>query len=220
MRIEPNQQDVTNPFLPKNLFALFFQPKKFFALSVNYPQWSIVFSGYLLGVFTAMDRIDQKLMNLEISGKNNELMSRIAESWSAYWLSVLLIGVICGAIAWMVYGWWYSIRLRWSGAKNVDKVLARKVMVLQNLVYAIPVIVTTMVQTLFYPTYLAAYNAASITISGIFLISLFLSCWVSYRGVTTLFSLNRAAIFWFLILPIGCFILVSGLFISLSLAAL
>ncbi|USA46196.1 hypothetical protein NDN11_16090 [Acinetobacter sp. C26M] len=217
MNIEPTLEtqnnEIIKPFQLNNLFRLFFQPKKFFSQSTVYHHRSIIFAAYLIGIVAVMDRVDQKLLSAETRGIR-PLIDWITASWLSYWLWVLGIGIISAAIAWLVQGWWYKKRLQFSGAKEADPQLARHVYVLQSLVFVLPIVITTVIQTFLYPNYLEAYNYS--TFLGFIPVPfLFLSCWVSYRGATQVFPTNGWAKFWFLGLPILFYILIIGAFTAL-----
>lgn len=205
----------TNPFQLRSLLELFFQPKRFFSRVPHYPKWSILFSAYLLGVFSVMDRIDQKLLRADFeSSASSPFIMQVVSSWVMYWAMMLVLGVISAAIVWLIYGWWFKKRLQFSGAKNADITLARQVFVLQALIYVLPSLLITLAHTFLYPNYLVAYNESMIATSVILFI--FWSCWTSYRGATTVFVTNKWAIVWFLILPVIFYLLVMGVFVYLA----
>lgn len=205
----------TNPFQLRSLFELFFQPKRFFSRVPNYPKWSILLSAYLLGVFSVIDRIDQKLFKADFeSSTSPTFITQVVSSWATYWAMVLVLGVMSAAIVWLIYGWWFKKRLQFSGAKNPDITLVRQVFVLQALIYVLPSILIALVNTFLYPNYLVAYNESMIAVSVILFI--FWSCWTSYRGATTVFVTNQWSVFWFLVLPIIFYLLVMGVFVYLA----
>ncbi|WP_336042372.1 hypothetical protein [Acinetobacter dispersus] len=217
MNIEPivETQDnvIIKPLQPKQVITLFFQPKKFFSQSKTYHHQSIIVIAYLIGVVTVMDRIDQQLLRAETTNRTS-FMSSAVDSWSSYWLWVLGMGIISAAFGWLIQGWWYKKRLQFSGAKEADPQLARHVYVLQSFVFALPIVITTAIQTFLYPNYIEAYNQSTI-LGFISVPFLFLSCWVSYRGATQVFHTNGWAKFWFLGLPILFYVLIIGVFSAL-----
>ncbi|CAM4325484.1 hypothetical protein F901_01474 [Acinetobacter dispersus] len=211
--VETQDNEIIKPLQPKQVITLFFQPKKFFSQSKNYHHQSIIFAAYLIGIVAVMDRVDQKLLSAETSGIR-PLIDWITGSWLSYWLWVLGTGIISAVIAWLIQGWWYKKRLQFSGAKEADPQLARHVYVLQSLVFVLPIVITTAIQTFLYPNYIEAYNQS--TFLGLISVPfLFLSCWVSYRGATQVFNTNGWAKFWFLGLPILFYVLIIGVFSAL-----
>lgn len=210
---KPSIEDGIKPFQPRNLFHLFFQPKTFFSQPAHYHHQSIMVAAYLMGVVSVMDRIDQNLLRADrvtVSG----MIETVTQSWLYYWLWVLGMGLLAAVIGWLIQGWWYKKRLQFSGTKDADPQLAIQVLVLQSLVYVLPIIAVTVIQTILYPNYLDAYNYSDV-LALMTTPFLFLSCWVSYRGVTQVFEVNGWAKFWFLALPILMYLVVIGVFASL-----
>lgn len=211
--VETQNNEIIKPFQPKQIFSLFFQPKRFFSQSKSYHHQSIIVIAYLIGMVSVMDRIDQHLLRAETSNRT-VFLSSAADTWSGYWLWVLGMGIISAAFAWLIQGWWYKKRLQFSGAKEADPQLARHVFVLQSLVFVLPIVLTTVIQTFLYPNYLEAYHYS--TVLGLIPVPfLFWSCWVSYRGATEVFKTNGWAKLWFLGLPILFYILIIGAFTAL-----
>lgn len=193
--VEKLDEETIKPFELKNLFSLFFQPKKFFSQAPSYHHQSIILITYCIGIFLVMDRIDQSLLK---DSSATGLMNTITNSWLFYWLWVLGFGMVSAAFAWLIQGWWYKKRLQWSGVKDADPQLARHVWALQSFVAAFPIILVTIFQTVLYSSYRDAYENSSI-LNLIALPFMFWSCWVSYRGATGVFPVNGWAKFWFFI---------------------
>ncbi|MCH7308295.1 hypothetical protein MMO38_09105 [Acinetobacter sp. NIPH 1852] len=213
LSLEKQEQKEILPFSPKNLWMLFLQPKTFFSLPAIYHHRSIMIAAYLIGVFSVMDRVDQKLLQAEF-GNRTSLMLDITDAWWSYWLLVLGLGTISAVIVWLIHGWWYKKRLQFSGAKDADPQLARHIWALQSLVTALPVMIVTILQTLMYSSYLDAYQNSSI-LNLVVIPFIFWSCWVSYRAATSVFNTNGWAKFWFLAFPITFYVLAMGLFTAL-----
>jgi hypothetical protein len=102
------------------------------------------------------------------------------------------------------------VRLRWSGAGDVDKLRARLLLVYSSFVFAGPAVVFLAVQTLQHPSYRAASEAGS----PLPLLVLGMVLWSQvtvYRGALALFPVSRArAALWFLVLPIAFFVLLAA----------
>lgn len=211
--LEEQNTEIIQPFHPKNLFNLFFKPKTFFSQSNHYHHKSIMLMAYLIGVVAVMDRIDQKLLSSEL-GQSSSFTDSLTETWFAYWLWVLGMGILSAALAWVIQGWWYKTRLQFSGVRDADSQLARHVFVLQALVYVLPIIVVTLIQTFLYKNYVDAYNNSTF-LAVITIPFLLLSCWVSYRAATQVFNTNAWAKFWFLGMPVVFYITIGGLFAAL-----
>jgi len=72
----------------------------------------------------------------------------VIDSWAGFWVLLLVSGAFSGVIAWWLGGWWFALRLRWSGATDPDRRLARLVMVYSAFVFSGPVVFASLVRTL------------------------------------------------------------------------
>jgi hypothetical protein len=122
--LENNNKKEILPFAPKNLWLLFFQPKKFFLYSYLSSR-SIMFAAYIIGMFSVMDRVDQNLLKAEFSNRQSFMLD-VADAWWSYWLLVLGVQSL-SVFVWLIHGWWYKKRLQFSGVKDADPQLARHV---------------------------------------------------------------------------------------------
>jgi hypothetical protein len=150
--IEPER----SPLWPQNLVDLFIRPARFFSsqLALGKAPY-FVFVTWCYGASNAIDRVDRELMRAEF-GRPRPLWDHlgpfITESWLGFWTWILFAGALGGLGLWWIGGWWYRLRLRWSGAHEPDKRLARLVLVYSSFVHAGPLIVLALFQTLAYPT--------------------------------------------------------------------
>jgi hypothetical protein len=191
------------PIWQELVIELFFKPRRFFADQVTL--WKtryVVAVCWIAGTAESIDRISQELMEADLKG-GVETMPAIEffGPWPTYWAIVLVTGAISGLFLWWVGGWWYRVRLGWSGAKDADPRLARLVYIYSTFVYAAPLIIYTLVETTTYADAVEAYQSESLW--PLFLLAfLFWSLVTSYKGVTTLFVVSpwRSRL-WFLILP-------------------
>ena len=199
----------------RGLLDLYIRPRRFFARSANYQHHLLVLAAALIaGLASAIDRIDSKLVMAQagVGGSATPFVLAIGETWTRYWTFVGAIGVIGAGILWLVGGWWYRLRLRWSGAVRPDPTTSRQVYVLQNLVFALPALLVTIANTLRFDNgSLAA--AADIDVGTVLVLVLLLwSCWVSFCAATTVFELKPgAARLWFLVLPFVLYLFVGGI---------
>lgn len=182
------------------LFALFFRPRAFFGrLPVDELPKLTGLACYVLGVSSAIDQIDLRVVRDDVQGRAR--FALLADDWSAYWLAAVLAGVVSALLLFLVGGWWYHRRLQLCGAIRPDKLLARRVFVFASLVWALPAVAYTAWSSAVYPSPRAASEGedwGSVIVLG----CLFWSVLTSYRGATTVFQLRRwAARVWFLILP-------------------
>jgi hypothetical protein len=82
---------------------------------------------YGYGALTALTRVE-----LVISKRHEPV------PWRWLWFALALLGPVIGAIQWSACGWFYALRVRWSGATNVDKYQARMVYAYSSLIYTLP----------------------------------------------------------------------------------
>ncbi len=183
------------------LVDLLLRPERFFGVLLNSRFQEFPFLAiWIWGVAGAMDQIDTRLMLKEMTIGTSGL-AEIASSWPRLWITIVVVGLIRGPFAWLIGGWWYRMRLRFSGAKDVHPRHARYVYLYSNLVYGVPLLIVLALDTGFYPNYKSA------ALGGAFWLSLLAtalwSIFVSYRAAIGCFGVRRnPARIWFLILPI------------------
>ncbi len=194
-----------SPLAPRSLLELYLRPRTFFAdtarLARQVEYWLIV---YLIGVFGVMDKVDQQLLKADLGSKvNDAFLMRVLSSWGSYWALVLGSGLIAAGLVWLFGGWFYRLRLGWSGVSRPDPALARQVWAFQSAVHVLPAMAVALWQTAVHANYLEAWTDGAAWTSVLLLVSIFWGCWVSYAGATTAFPLKRGkARFWFLIVPV------------------
>ncbi len=186
---------------PQRILQLFMRPKQYFQDLTQLDGSKIYLLAYLLGVFLVMDRIDTQIIKIQMM-QGHGYINDLINHWLNYWGFILIVGMVVSLIAWHLYGWWYEIRLQWSGVTKPDKMLAKQVNVLQWMIFVIPILLVTIVQTFVYKNYYAAYNADETWTVIISLLMMVYSCVVSFIAAKTIFQVNRWGIFWFLILPL------------------
>lgn len=198
---------------PLRAVDLFVRPRKFFSREEIYDVRGVhIVLAWLVGMSATADQIDKKLLGAQVSGKVNKVAELAADSWVQYWGVLAAFGIVGGFFAWYAGGWWFRKRLEFSGASNVDPNRARKAYVYQSLVYDAPALCVAGVQTLLFPSYLLAWQSDE-TWSALVAVSFYaISCWTGYVAATTSFPISgwRAAL-WFLVLPVGFFLLAFGL---------
>lgn len=187
----------------KRLFQLFFKPKQFFSDFESLNRESTYIFTYVVAMYVFMDRMDGRLIKAEIlHGGSLESYHWLIHTWIKYWGITAIVAIFVAFFVWFVYGWWYEMRLKWSGVENPSTLLVRQVNAMQLSIVAIPVLVITIVQTLLYENYEAAFLAPEMYSGLIVFFFLIYSCWVSYVAVKNVFNANKFAIFWFLFLPL------------------
>lgn len=200
----------------KRLFQLFFKPKHFFSDFKNLNRESTYIFTYIAAMYVFMDRMDSQLIKTQtVTGGNLESYHWFINTWIKYWGFSAIASIFVAFFIWFVYGWWYEMRLKWSGVENQPSVLVRQVNAMQLCIAAIPVLIITIVQTFLYENYEAAFLAPEVYSGLIVLFFLVYSCWVSYVAVKIVFNANKFALFWFLILPLAVYVGVIAAFITL-----
>ena len=193
------------PIWQELVIDLFFRPGRFFADQVTLWQTRYVVAVcWVYGMATAIDKFDEQILKAGLNPRRPnvaEILGPLTQSWTWYWTYVLAYGALCGLFLWWIGGWWYRIRLIWSGAVNADVRLARLVYIYASFVAAAPSVIYALIQTATSPNYNVASDAAGLG-SVVLLLFPFWSLFTSYRGVRTLFEVSRwKARLWFVILP-------------------
>jgi hypothetical protein len=211
-----------SPFWPQYIISLFFRPSSFFSTQLalgKYPYVIIVTWCY--GISNIIERIDNELFREEMGNARivwDEIGLPITESWINFWVLVLVTGAVSALFIWWIGGWWYGLRLRWSGAREPDQKLARLLFVYSSFVYTGPSVLLVLVSTLLYENYLQAYSSDSLYPS-LLIVFPFWSIITSYKGVHTLFKVSTwMSLIWFLILPFLYYMLILGIFTFLFLS--
>lgn len=218
-----NEVNATSPFSPSNLFNLFFRPRRFYSdnIAFNKGPYLLIFA-FLYSVALTIDRIDDQLFRSSNGASSRaDFLYELTDSWSSFLLFVLIVSVGGAIIVWSISIALYQIRLNFSEVKNSDKHIARAVYFSSGFVQALPVVLSTFIALLFYPSYRAFYNSDMATVTGI--VTMILYVWsvvISYIGVRTRFDVHKwKARIWFLILPlfiaIGSF-LAAAIFLVLA----
>lgn len=185
----------TKPLAVLWLVYLFFRPRTFFQNFVIHSTPGLTaLCAWVYGVSAAFDTIESRLMPETAPG--------LADSWRTYWALALALGAVEGAFFFAIGGWWYRVRLEWSGASNPAPALARRVYLFASQVLAIPWIAMKASDTAAYESPGAAVAAAGSWWGAVAIVFPVWSCWNSYVGVRTAFVVRRgAARLWFFILP-------------------
>lgn len=206
----PSIGPAPSPFWPGPLVSLFIRPRDFFKTNLALGRTPYVFvATWCYGIADTIGRLDDGLMRSELGRPRpgwEQVAPYIVHSWLGFWLCILAVGALGGLFLWWLGGWWYRVRLRWSGAVAPDKRLARLVLVYSSFVFSGPAVALALVQTVLYPHYAAAYASEdwySVALALPVLIFPYWSIVTSYVGVRTLFQVTKwKALLWFAALPV------------------
>lgn len=192
---------------------LFVRPKLFFTNCVaGSPALLIAILAWIYGMAGATDRMETRQALAEMSGRPFAL----PDAWTPQWAIIVVGGVVGGAAYAFIGGWWYRVRLRWSGATDPDSIMARRVYIFASLIYAIPVLIRKLIETAAFSTPGQALNSDLNVMDLAVLACVFWSCWNSYVGVRTVFDTSRGrAMLWFLILPAMLYTVAIGVVMAL-----
>ncbi|MGB2741330.1 MAG: hypothetical protein WBC60_12350 [Cognaticolwellia sp.] len=207
-------KDTGFKFFLKNFHLLFFKPRLFFKdLDLLNVPILVYVSLWLIGMSNAVDRIDQKLMKSDLgtaTSSNQFMLDAISGGWLVFFLIVAGIGALGAFFVWLIGGWFYNLRLSWSGAGDFDKVNGRLIYVFSSLVTAIPHIITLLISATLYQDYVDVFYADEYW-SSLIIIFPFWAIYVSYTAILTNFTVVKwKAMLWFVILPILFYSLAFG----------
>lgn len=157
----------------------------------------------LFGLAKTIDRTETTLMLRDSVGRSVESMPYLS-TWPRFWGMLLLQGTVSAAIMWAIGGWWFKVRVRLSGHAAPDATAARRVYGWANVVWALPVLVATILDSFRHADPSSAMRSASPEDWSLLAAS-FLSFWIAYRGVRSVFPSTRTgpALLWFVLLPGG-----------------
>lgn len=216
--IFPRDSEAFSPYRPSHLIKIFLRPRAFFSPAAALgPQKYLVLACWLMGTSFAITRVEQQLVKAEIGSVDLNLnLYGLLLTWPIFWPVVLVLGLWAGGLFWIVGGWWFRLRIKFSGDPNPDPRMSRLVMVYAGLVSALPHLVFVLWWTLRYENYLIAYAQELLLAVILFALS-FVELFSAYRGVRKFFVVGRwRARLWFIILPallyLGTFGLVAIIF--------
>jgi hypothetical protein len=172
-------------FDPDTLIDAVTAPNEFFREPFRLRDSSIYVGGYIVGAAAVIDR-------LGFSASNRDSVSGIAQatagSWTSYWMYVLFAAMISGPIAWFIRGWWFHVRVDWSGG-NSDLDECRRIWLMGEVFYALPLIILSVITTLSFPS--PAEISDSVEIIFLLTVPVYVwSCWMNYRGASVRYGLS------------------------------
>lgn len=181
---------------------LFFRPRKYFLrYAVNPSPVRTVFCILSVGLIFAFARFNTVKSQADTYGY---LYTFIGNDTAMYGFYLFCFSFFIGFFDYLLFGWWFKLRLRFCGATVFDPLLPRRIYIHSCLIPAIPLLMLILVNLMTWKWDTSDYE--DWVIVGGFFAFLFLyyySIYVSYRGVRTCFPVEkRPARVWFLILPV------------------
>ncbi|MBT8299882.1 MAG: YIP1 family protein [Maribacter sp.] len=183
---------------------LLMNPKKFFAKNlqedkINYLNFATIV--FCLGY--GIDRLEKQLVKFELRGTLDTY--EFINTWLGFWLIALVGGAIGGYILYLIGGWFYNLRVKWSlGEGNLKK--SRILYLYSNFYISAVIILITLLETVINPIPYDPYaemHIIEIISIPIILFFLFHSIYISYSGLSVTTEVNKGrAIVWFIVLPI------------------
>jgi hypothetical protein len=189
---------------------LFFRPRRFFPHFIVHHHAAVtVLLVWLWGSVSYLSRIDRQY-------ERGLVPETETDSWAYFIGMVIGGGAVSGAIYYGLIGWWYRLRLRWSGATRPDPLAARRVLVYSKTVSVLPLACMYCFVVSKHATPLDLVETGSWAIAAAAPVFMGWSVVVSYIGVRQTFDLRALpATIWFLLLPglIPVFVAVAVVFL-------
>jgi hypothetical protein len=210
MSIKPSSASPSFFYFIKNLFHLYFNPAKFFSrLGLLESKLALLFITYSLGMMATVELLDVYFLSGIV---RDSLNFRLFSNWLCYWKMVLVLGLILGLLYWVIGGWWFNLRIKWSGASKINNFHGRIIYVYSLFIVVLPILLCVLLITALFKNYITIYdlfvtahNSGSIWMIAtglMFVIPLLWSIFVSYKAVVNCFKVSRGkSIFWFVIVP-------------------
>jgi hypothetical protein len=202
-----------SPLLPRHLVDLFLRPRRFFGEVALGKTPYVVFVTWCYGIASAIERVDEEMLREQIGRPRpgwSQISPYVTESWIGFWTWALVAGVIGGLFLWHVGGWWYAVRLRWSGVDAPDRRMARLAFTYSAFIASAPVILAAALRTAVFPNHLAAFHSEEMWSLGL-LVFPFWSLLASFAAATELFPVRRGrALLWFALLPGAFYVIAFG----------
>lgn len=211
--IFPRDSTAPSPYRPGHLIRIFLGARSFFSPEAALgKQSAIAIACWMIGTSIAITRLEQELIKAELGTSNLNLnLFELILAWPVFWPVALALGLLAGWVLWFIGGWWFRLRIKFSGDSNPDPRMSRLVMVYAGLVSAVPHLAFVAWWTLIYENYLIAY-AQDLFLTVILFSLSFWELFSAYRGVRMFFSVDKwRARLWFIVLPALLYLTTFGL---------
>jgi hypothetical protein len=171
----------------------------------------------IAGTAIAIDDIMGKVASYAITGNIlTEIADKALFSWWRYWLNILINSSLNGIGIYFIKGWWFNIRLKFSGNNEADIKKCRSIAIYLNMIKSAPILVLIFISSLFLPNIYATYSNKyyqifyTIVVNGMMIPLIYFE----YRVAIENFTVDKKKlIIWFIYIPVILLILTIGLFI-------
>ena len=202
------------PPSPGSFVDLFLRPTRFFrSTDLAHGRWWLALA-WIAGIAVSIDQVDKNLFRAALGNPRPGWYifgQPMVESWLRFWPWILGFGIVSALIVWYIGGWWFNLRVRWSGDKLINRREGRLVYTFAGAVQSLPLLFYVLVSTFLYESYYDALMAEEAW-SSVLLIFPIWSVGTSYRGVRSRFDVRPwRARFWFIILPILVLVVLLGI---------
>lgn len=148
--------------------------------------------GWIVGMGSIIDRLTSTMQD--------------SSSWGEVWAIVIFGGILAGAIAYWIQGWFYEVRIRWSKGK-IDSNTARHIWLFSGLPVAIVSILSLLFNEIAYGDNYFNYSVDGTTVDIIFwlllLVSIVYSITISYKAIRKISNAEKGrSIWWFIVAPV------------------
>lgn len=143
----------------------------------------------------------------------DRLTSSSSTSWSEVWAAAIFGGILAGAIAYYITGWFYHVRVQWSkGQVNIDT--SRNIYIFSSLPIAVASIGSLFFNQIaygsdYFSTYYTDASAVDLVFALLSFAAIVYSIIISYRAVREVTHAEKGrAIGWFIVAPIIFYIVI------------
>lgn len=183
---------------------LLLRPERFLRALVRFrPDAKPLLLIWIVGVSASLANLSSRITVMNTMGLE---IPTFFTQWVKVWPLVIAGGLVAGPVAWIFHGWWYRVRLRFSGAPpdQISHNAARLVWLYATAVWAVPAVAVDLMAT---PLHTDLQAAITKDFFGLTVLAMCCwACYVSYRGAVSCFPVKRGpARWWFLILPLAVY---------------
>lgn len=153
----------------------------------------IVIAVFLCGISSSIEKTSANILRADYGHPRagwSLIGPLFTDSWISFWLFTVLFGAVGGFFSWKIGGWWYRVRIQWSGAVEPDHRRVREIYIFASLIVAIPTVLATVARSVFFENFGAALSSEEFY-SGILVVFPIWSIIVGYIGVRANFDLVR-----------------------------